>query len=61
VKATIRLELKESSIQTAQHELTDLCERMKHDGLVGAYSFEIETPDGVVTGRCILAEGKVVA
>jgi hypothetical protein len=61
VKATIRVELKGTSIQTAQHELTDLCERMKLDGLVGAYSFEIETPDGVVTERCILSEGNVVA
>ncbi len=34
---------------------------MKGKGLIGSYSFEIETPEGKVTDRCVLSEGNVVA
>jgi hypothetical protein len=61
VKALITVDLKAASAEAAQRALFDLCDGLKQKGFIGAYSVEIETPDGGVTDRCVLAEGKVVA
>jgi hypothetical protein len=34
---------------------------MKRDGLVDEYHFEITTPDGPVTEKCLLSDQKVIA
>jgi hypothetical protein len=61
VKALITVDLKAASAEAAQQALCDLWDGMKLKGLIGSYAFEIETPEGTVTDRCVLAEGKVVA
>ena len=61
MKALITVDLKAASAEAAQRALFDLCDEMKKKGFIGAYAFEIETPEGTVTDRCVLAEGKVVA
>lgn len=61
MKAVIKIELQAASAEAAQRVLFGLCEEMKRRGLAGACAFEIETPDGPVTDRCVLSGGKVVA
>lgn len=61
VKATLKIDLKASTPSEAQRLLLDACEKMKLEGLIKEYGFEIETPDGLVTDKCILASEKVVA
>ena len=53
--------LKTASIEDAQRLLTTLCEGLSLSGSIEDYAFEIETGDGVVTEKCLLSEGKVIA
>jgi hypothetical protein len=61
MKAVITIDLTATSAEAAQRVLFDLCDRMKAKGLIGSCSFEIETPEGKVTDRCVLSGGKIVA
>ena len=61
MKATLQIELKASTPSEAQSLLLDACERMKLEGLIKDYGFEINTPDGLVTEKCIRANEKVIA
>jgi hypothetical protein len=61
MKAVITIDLTAASAEEAQRTLFDLCDGMKAKGLIGSYSFEVETPDGSVTDRCVLSGGNVVA
>jgi hypothetical protein len=61
VKAIIKAELTASSGEAAQRILLELCSRMMQQGLVHACSFEIEAPEGIITDRCVLSEGKIIA
>jgi hypothetical protein len=61
VKAVVNFDLEASSGQLAQRILFDLCDKLKHEGVISGYSFEIDSPDGIITDRCVLAEGKVIA
>jgi len=61
MKAVLQVNLKDSSPKEGQQILLDLCEKMKRDGRVDEYHFEITTPDGPVTEKCLLSDQKVVA
>jgi hypothetical protein len=61
MKAVITIDLTTASPEAAQRALFDFCDGMKGKGLIGSYSFEIETPEGKVTDRCVLSGGNVVA
>jgi len=61
MKATLQIDLKASTPSEAQRLLLDACEKIKSEGLITEYSFEIGTPDGLVTEKCILASEKVIA
>jgi hypothetical protein len=61
MKATVKLDLKASTPSEAQRLLLDACAKMKAAGLIKEYHFEIDTPDGLVTEKCILAGEKVIA
>jgi len=61
MKAVLQVNLKASSPEEGQRILIDLCEKMKRDGRVDEYHFEITTPDGPVTERCLLSDQKVIA
>ena len=61
MKALLQVNLKTSSPEEGQRILLDLCEKMKWDGLLDEYHFEITTPDGPVTEKCLLSDQKVIA
>jgi hypothetical protein len=61
LKATITLELTLDSVEAAQKTVIELLEAERHKGTISTYSFVIEGPAGVVTERCVLSGGRVVA
>ena len=62
MKAVINLDLKSVTTEEAQKIVEDACRKLEEAGLISSnYRFEIETPDGPVTERCVLSEGKVIA
>jgi len=61
MKAGVRITLKTGSVEDAQRLLMMICEGLKASGSIEDYSFELETDKGVVTEKCILSEGRVIA
>lgn len=61
MKTVLQVNLKASSPEEGQRILLDLCEKMKREGLIDEYRFEITTPDGPVTEKCLLSDQKVIA
>ncbi|HEX7538719.1 MAG TPA: hypothetical protein VF358_00320 [Syntrophales bacterium] len=61
MKAVINLDLNAGTIEEAQRAVEDACRKLHAAGLIKDFRFEIETPDGPVTERCVLSEGKVIA
>jgi hypothetical protein len=61
VKVTLQIDLKASTPSEAQRILLDTFEKMKLEGFIKEYHFEIDTPDGPVTERCILDKEKLIA
>jgi phosphoribosylformylglycinamidine (FGAM) synthase PurS component len=61
MQATITLNLKLSSAEASQRTLNEVCEKLKADGVIDNYSFEIQSKNGLVTEKCMLSEGKVIA
>ncbi len=61
MKAKVSMTLKMGSAEEAQKLLSTICEGLVASSSIGAYSFEIETDRGVVTEKCILSEGGVIA
>jgi hypothetical protein len=62
MRATLNLDLKARTTEEAQRVVEDACRKLEEAGLITSdYRFEIETPDGPVTEKCVLSEGKVIA
>ena len=61
MKAIINLDLKAGTAEESQRVVEDACRKLHAAGLINNYQFEIETPDGPVTEKCVLSEGKVIA
>ncbi len=61
MKATLQIDLEASTPSEAQRLLLDACEKLKLEGLIKEYRFEIATPEGAVTEKCILDNEKVIA
>jgi phosphoribosylformylglycinamidine (FGAM) synthase PurS component len=61
MKAVITLNLKLTSPEESQRILNEVCEKLKADGVIDNYSFEIQSENGIVTEKCILSEDKVIA
>ena len=61
MKATLQIDLNASTPSEAQRFLLGACEKMKLEGMIKEYHFEIELPDGFITEKCILASEKVIA
>jgi len=59
--AAITLNLKLSSAEASQRILNEVCEKLKADGVVDSYSFEIHSENEIITEKCMLSEGKVIA
>ena len=45
----------------ASESFWTLCEKLKRDDLIDEYHFEITTPAGPVTEKCLLSDQKVIA
>jgi len=61
MQAIIKLNLKVDSAEEGQRVLIDLGNKLKEQKLIDDYHFEIETPAGPVTEKCLLSEQKVIA
>ncbi len=61
MQAVIKMNLKIASVEEGQRVLIDLGNKMKEQNLIDDYHFEIETPAGPVTEKCLLSDQKVIA
>ncbi|NPV05830.1 MAG: hypothetical protein HPY67_13985 [Syntrophaceae bacterium] len=61
MKAVIQLDLNVEQAEDAKRIVEETCTRLRDAGAIGGYRYEIETPEGPVTERCVLAEGRVIA
>jgi hypothetical protein len=62
MKALIHIDLNVTQAEEAKNIVEDACGKLEAAGLISSdYRFEIETPDGPVTEKCVLSEGKVIA
>lgn len=61
MKASVKITLKTGTAEDAQQLLRTICEGLLASGSIEDYSFEIETKEGVVTEKCVLSGGKVIA
>ena len=61
MKATLQINLTATTPSQAQRLLLKTCEKMKLEGSIKECHFEIDTPDGPVTEKCILDSEKVIA
>jgi len=61
MKAVIQVDVNVAHAEDAKNIVEDTCRKLQAAGLIGDYRFEIETPEGPVTERCVLSEGKVIA
>ncbi len=61
MKAVIQVDLNVKQTEDAKKIVEDACMRLQVAGLINDYRFEIETPEGPVTERCILEDEKVIA
>ena len=61
MNARVYVTLKDDSPENAQKTLEALLSRMKSEGMIEQFRFDIETAAGVVTEKCIFTEGIVVA
>ena len=62
MKAKLDINLKTASAEEAQRLLKTICEGLLISGSIDDFGFEIEMEDGgIVTEKCILSGGKVIA
>jgi len=61
VKAVIYLDLNVAQAEDAKRIVEEACAGLRNAGKIGGWRYEIETPEGPVMERCVLAEGRVIA
>lgn len=61
MKAEIKVDLATSDPEEGQQLLRDLCSKLMEESVIDSYSFDIHTDSGMVTDKCILDQGKVIA
>lgn len=61
MKAIVEIEFKDLPVEKIQKTLIEILHALKVSDYIEDSKFQIFTPDGVVTEKCILAENKVVA
>ena len=61
MKAVIHVDLSVAKAEDAKNIVEEACRKLQAAGLIKDFRFEIETPEGPVTERCVLSEGKVIA
>ena len=61
MQANISVTLRQTSPEESQELLKTICDGLIASGAIEDYGFEIQTDSGVVTEKCILSEGRVIA
>ncbi len=61
MKVILTIELQAGTAEDAQMILGEICDELCRKNRISDYRYEIETPDGPVTEKCILSAGKVIA
>ncbi len=61
MQAKLEIKFKDIPAEKIQQTLLEILYTLKNLGLIEDGSFEISTPNGVVTEKCILQQNKVVA
>ncbi len=61
MNAVIHVDLSVAKAEEAKNILEEACRKLQAAGLIRDYRYEIETPEGPVTERCVLSGGKVIA
>lgn len=61
MNATLRITLRTDSAEEGQKLLQDLCEKLKQEKVILDFRFEIDTPEGPVTEKCVLSGLGVIA
>jgi hypothetical protein len=61
MKAIMQLDVLAATPTDAQRILLAISKKLKSDGFITEYHFEIDVPDGVVTEKCVLESDKIIA
>jgi len=61
MKAVIHVDLSVAKAEDAKNIVEEACRKLQAAGLIKDFRFEIETPDGPVTEKCVLSAGQVIA
>lgn len=61
MKAKLELELKDIPLEKIQNTLIEILYTLKTIGMIEDGNFEIHTPNGIVTEKCILQKIRVIA
>jgi len=61
MKVILTIELQAGTAEEAQKILGEICDELSIKNRISDYRFEIETPDGPVTEKCVLSAGQVIA
>ncbi|MDI1472423.1 MAG: hypothetical protein QMD43_04570 [Thermodesulfovibrio sp.] len=61
MKAIVEIEFKDLPVERIQQILIEMLSTLKTLEMIDEGKFQIFTPDGVVTEKCIFEENKVVA
>jgi len=54
MKARVQIDVQATTPSEAQRILLAISKKLKSDGFITEYHFEIDTPDGVVTDKSVL-------
>lgn len=60
MKAKLEIEFKDITVEKIQQTLLEILYTLKAKGMIEDGNFEIFTPNGVVTEKCILQQNRVV-
>lgn len=61
MKAKLEIEFKEMPVEKIQQTLLEILHALKVVDMIEDGNFEIFTPKGVVTEKCVLQESRVIA
>lgn len=61
MKTLLHLHLNADNAEEAQKIMDEICSERVREKMINDFRYEIETPEGLVTERCLPANGKVIA
>ncbi|MCX7988251.1 MAG: hypothetical protein N2647_02265 [Thermodesulfovibrio sp.] len=60
MKAKLDLEFRDIPVEKIQNTLIEILHALKAMGMIEDGKFEIHTPNGIITEKCILQESRVI-